>query len=436
MSDWAMAQEKAPRTPTKSEQRAEEKADAKGSGEADGGDGSDAKGVSGGGEEKQEREPPPSATTMSPSKKLRDEVAQAEAGGPELEAEIRKAFDFFDADKDGRISVDELKVAMGVAPRSSKPGEVGAPEAQFQRTTASEYSKEDIALILREADVDRDGFISYEDFRITYLAEKNGGRAMASLQVPIYERPETPPRQLAPVSPLRLRGPLHDDEGEDYEGKYQGREVNWQAHSNTDRVSWRGKSLYLNLYVTTGPGESGQTNGKHGASPTRLVQWWPGCNDMAEGLLAEHDEPMAVHQNTSWTALPDANMSVKKIIHSNKEDFDGSRSGWHRRDEDDRTRSHGDRDRDRYDERDRDRGFERHDDHRGGGWDRRDDRDGRDRDRDRGFERHGDRRGGGWDRRDDRDRGRDRGYGREREFERGRDMDRGRDRYERDDRAR
>ena len=402
-----VAQEKAPRTPTKSEQRADEKTEAKSSSGTGDGDNNDAKGVGGGGEEKREREPPPSATTMSPSKKVRDEVAQAEAGGPELEAEIRKAFDFFDADKDGKISVDELKVAMGLAPRSSKPGEVGAPEAQFQQTAASEYSQEDIALILREADVDQDGFISYEDFRITYLAEKNGGRAMASLQVPIYERPETPPRQLAPVSPLRQRGPLHDDEGEDYEGKHQGREVNWQSHSNTDRVSWRGKSLYLNLFVTTGPDESDHVNGKYGArspSPTKLVQWWPGCNDMAERLLKEHAEPMAVHQNTSWTTLPDASISVKKMIHSSKEHFDGGPAGWHRQEEDSRARS--------YDERDRDR--------------------------DRGFERRDDRRGGGWDRWDDHDRGRDRGrgYEREREFERGRDMDRGRDRYDRDVRDR
>ena len=63
---------------------------------------------------------------------------------------------------------------MGVATRSSEPGKVGAPEAQFQQSSAGEFREEDIALILREADVDHDGYISFEEFRITYLAEKNG----------------------------------------------------------------------------------------------------------------------------------------------------------------------------------------------------------------------------------------------------------------------
>ena len=87
------------------------------------------------------------------------------------------------------------------------------------------------------------------------------------------------------------------------------------------QVSWRGKSLQLNLYVTTGPrrgqiddeeekdnhrNERGVRCGARSYSPVRTNgltqwQWWPGCNDIAERSLAEHQEPEAVHQVRSCT---------------------------------------------------------------------------------------------------------------------------------------
>ncbi|XP_033708205.1 uncharacterized protein [Tursiops truncatus] len=56
--------------------------------------------------------------------------------------DLRTAFHAFDLDGDGHISMDELKQAM----------------AQL------EVSQEELDIMIREADVDRDGQVSYEEF--------------------------------------------------------------------------------------------------------------------------------------------------------------------------------------------------------------------------------------------------------------------------------
>ncbi|KAM4828520.1 calmodulin-alpha-like [Thomomys bottae] len=70
-------------------------------------------------------------------------VAKRMKGGA-TESELRSVFSAFDENGDGHISVEELKQAM----------------AQL----GEELSQEDLDAMIREADLDKDGQVNYEEF--------------------------------------------------------------------------------------------------------------------------------------------------------------------------------------------------------------------------------------------------------------------------------
>ncbi|XP_008835071.1 calmodulin-like protein 5 [Nannospalax galili] len=73
------------------------------------------------------------------------------ASGGIAEKELRAVFSVFDQNGDGHISVDELKQAM------TQLGE--------------KLSQEELDAMIREADVDKDGKVNYEEF-VRILSEK------------------------------------------------------------------------------------------------------------------------------------------------------------------------------------------------------------------------------------------------------------------------
>lgn len=72
----------------------------------------------------------------------------------DTEQEVKEAFAVFDKNNDGKISADELRVVM------SKLGE--------------KLSEEEIDEMIREADLDGDGFIDYEEFVKLLLWDQHG----------------------------------------------------------------------------------------------------------------------------------------------------------------------------------------------------------------------------------------------------------------------
>ncbi|XP_023985505.1 uncharacterized protein [Physeter macrocephalus] len=69
--------------------------------------------------------------------------------------DLRTAFHAFDLDGNGLINVDELKQAM----------------TQLEEVSQEEVSQEELAILIREADVDRDGRVNYEEF-VRVLTQK------------------------------------------------------------------------------------------------------------------------------------------------------------------------------------------------------------------------------------------------------------------------
>ena len=78
-----------------------------------------------------------------------DLSAAAGVGG-----DLRPAFDVLDADRDGRISREDLKT--------------------FYATAGGRFDDDDLAAMIAAADADRDGFVQYDEFE-RLLAARAGG---------------------------------------------------------------------------------------------------------------------------------------------------------------------------------------------------------------------------------------------------------------------
>jgi calmodulin len=74
--------------------------------------------------------------------------------------DLRPAFDVLDADRDGRISRDDLK--------------------SFYANTGGATSDDDIAAMIAAADADRDGFVQYHDFEGLLAPASTKGTAAAA----------------------------------------------------------------------------------------------------------------------------------------------------------------------------------------------------------------------------------------------------------------
>jgi calmodulin len=77
--------------------------------------------------------------------------------------DLRPAFDVLDADRDGRISRDDLKSFYATA-----------------NTGAAATSDDDIAAMIAAADADRDGFVQYHDFEGLLAPASTKGTAAAA----------------------------------------------------------------------------------------------------------------------------------------------------------------------------------------------------------------------------------------------------------------
>lgn len=79
--------------------------------------------------------------------------------------DLRPAFDVLDADRDGRISRDDLKSFYATA-----------------NTTGGAASDDDIAAMIAAADADRDGFVQYHEFEGLLGRSSTKGAATSAME--------------------------------------------------------------------------------------------------------------------------------------------------------------------------------------------------------------------------------------------------------------
>lgn len=84
----------------------------------------------------------------------------------EGEEEIKEAFKTFDKDGNGYISAYELKSVMAMQGRDAHPSLLWASHMQRSRThlTGERLTDTEVDEMIREADVDGDGQINYQEF--------------------------------------------------------------------------------------------------------------------------------------------------------------------------------------------------------------------------------------------------------------------------------
>ena len=84
--------------------------------------------------------------------------------GGNTEEKLAEAFHVFDRDKNGLISIDSLKRVMGNLGLTS------------EHKTQDKLTEEDLEELIKYADMDEDGFISYEEFVKVIMVESDPQR--------------------------------------------------------------------------------------------------------------------------------------------------------------------------------------------------------------------------------------------------------------------